>query len=62
MQSLHERCGFEVDAVRVSYYQSEYFSFFVPAYLLSAAYELAVYAAKAPNLAAYVLLVARKPN
>jgi 2-polyprenyl-6-hydroxyphenyl methylase/3-demethylubiquinone-9 3-methyltransferase len=36
------RNGFEVVETRVSYYQSEYFSFFAPLYIASAAYELLV--------------------
>lgn len=57
---LLERNGFDVADCRVSYYQSRYFDFFVPAYLLSAAYELAVRALHARDLAAYVLVVARR--
>lgn len=55
-----EAHGFEVTDVRVDYYQSEYYSFFLPAYVVSAAYELAVRAAGARNLAAAVLVVARR--
>jgi ubiquinone/menaquinone biosynthesis C-methylase UbiE len=61
MRSLHERAGFEIVDLQVTYYQSEYFSVFFPAYVLSAAYELLVCAMRVKSLAAYVLLVARKP-
>lgn len=54
--------GLEVVDVRVDYYQSEYYSFFFPAYLLSAGYELLVRALGLRNLAAAVLVVARKPS
>lgn len=52
--------GFDVEDSVVSYYQSRYFDFFFPAYLLSALYELVVRAAGRRDLAAYVLVVARK--
>jgi ubiquinone/menaquinone biosynthesis C-methylase UbiE len=57
---LLERNGFDIVDCRVSYYQSRYFDFFVPAYLLSTTYELAIRALNARDLAAYVLVVARK--
>jgi SAM-dependent methyltransferase len=54
--------GFEVEECRVSYYQSRYYNFFVPAYLVSAAYELVLRALRQRQFAAYVLVVARKTN
>lgn len=62
MSALHERCGFEIVDLQLNYYQSDYFSFFLPLYVLSAMYELALAGLRAKNLAAYVLLVARKPT
>jgi SAM-dependent methyltransferase len=62
MAAAHERAGFELVDLQVSYYQSEYFTFFLPAYALSVAYELVPYSLRARNLAAYVLLVVRKPT
>ena len=61
MRRLLEKHHFELVETRVSYYQSDYFDFFVPLYLLSALYELGVYAVGAENLAATALIVARKP-
>ena len=58
--ALLRRHGFEVTDVRVGYFQSWYLSFFLPAFLLSAAYELALYKLGARNLAAYLVVVARK--
>jgi SAM-dependent methyltransferase len=52
--------GFTVEETKVSYYQSRYFNFFLPAYALSSLYELAVRATGQRDLGAYVLIVARK--
>lgn len=52
--------GFEVTDVRVDYYQSEYYSFVLPVYVASAAYELAIRALGLRNLAAAALVVAQK--
>lgn len=57
---LHLKHGFEVVDLRASYYQSTYFSFFFPFYLLSALWDLGTYAAGVKNLARSLLLVARK--
>jgi len=53
--------GFRVEQVHLSYYQSHYFGFLVPLYLFSVGYELPVYYAKLKDLAACLLVVARKP-
>jgi ubiquinone/menaquinone biosynthesis C-methylase UbiE len=58
---MHEAHGFELLELRASYYQSDYFHFLVPLYLVSALWDLASYAAGVKNLASYLLLVARKP-
>jgi SAM-dependent methyltransferase len=58
--SLLAKHGFELVDVDLSYYQSHYFAFFLPLFLLSAFYETAVHALGAKNLCAYILLVARK--
>lgn len=50
--------GFTVETIEVSFYQSEYFAFFVPFYLASALYELAVWKLGLKNLCAYLLVVA----
>lgn len=60
VRRLLDAQGFDVEDTRVSYYQSRYYNFFVPAYLLSALYELAVRAAGRRDLGAYLLVVARK--
>lgn len=53
--------GFELVELRSSFYQSWYVDFFVPLYLASAAYELSARAAGLDDLAAYLLVVARRP-
>lgn len=60
LRRLLERHGFAVEELRPDYYQSDYYDSFLPAYLLSAAYELAVRALRLENLAASLLVVARK--
>ena len=59
-RSLLSEAGFQVDKVYVSYYQSHYFSFFVPLFLLSSFYELLLYCISPKDLAACLLVVARK--
>jgi SAM-dependent methyltransferase len=56
---LHKN-GFDLIDVTPSYYQSQYFSFFFPLFVLSAAYELLVWRLGLRNMAAYLLVVARK--
>jgi 2-polyprenyl-6-hydroxyphenyl methylase/3-demethylubiquinone-9 3-methyltransferase len=60
MRRLLDAHGFDVEECRLSYYQSRYYNFFVPAYLASVLYELAASAWGRPSLAAYVLIVARR--
>ena len=57
---LLQRYGFEVVEIRLGYYQSWYFKFFVPLFLISALYELLIQSLRAKNLAPYMLIVARK--
>lgn len=59
-KSLLEKYNFEVIQMHFSYYQSPYFCFFVPLFLLSALYEIVVQAIGAKNLCAFVLVVAKK--
>lgn len=60
LRRLLERHGFEVEELRVSYYQSDYYGFFLPLYLVSVGWELLARAARAENLAATMLVVARR--
>lgn len=60
IKSLFETNNLEIVDIQVNYYQSDYFSFFVPLFLLSVCYELLLRAAGAHDLAAHILVVARK--
>ena len=60
MQALFERHGFDVEEVRPSWYQSPYFAFFFPAFLVSLAYEYLLLRLNARPLCAHFLIVARK--
>ena len=60
LTSLLDSHGFDIEECRVSYYQSRYFEFFFPLYVVSVLYELAALATRRSALAAYVLIVARR--
>ena len=60
IKSLFEKHGLEIVNSYLSYYQSHYFRFFVPLFLVSALYEILLQAFGAKDLCAYVLVVARK--
>lgn len=57
----HRAAGFEVSRLEFRYYQSIYFKFLVPLYLVSLLYDLALHALDARRLACQILIVARKP-
>lgn len=52
--------GFEIVSLRPSYYQSPYFAFFAPLFLLMSCYEILLQWLRAENLCAHALVVARK--
>jgi ubiquinone/menaquinone biosynthesis C-methylase UbiE len=52
--------GFRIVDARFNYYQSHYFTFFAPLYILSCAYELLLRAIGAKNLSPYLIFVAQK--
>jgi len=58
--NLFRKNGFEIDTVELRYYQSIYFKFFVPFYLVSLTYDLLIWALDIKTLCAQVFLVARK--
>lgn len=60
IRKLLERHGFEVIGAHLSYYQSPYFYFFVPLFLVSAIYEMVIRVLGVKDLAAYMLIIARK--
>lgn len=57
---LFQQNGFKIFQVYLSYYQSRYFAFFVPLYLLSVIYELIIFKLKLKNLASYIIIIAQK--
>jgi ubiquinone/menaquinone biosynthesis C-methylase UbiE len=62
MEQALKTAGFSIESTTVSYFQSNYFSFFLPFYLASAAFELVVWKLNLRNHAATVMIVARKPK
>lgn len=60
MKGILERSGFEVVEIRRRYYQSIYFNFFVPFYLISLLYDMTARTLGARNLASQLLIVARR--
>ncbi len=60
MRKLLLKNGFELVDLKLSFYQSQYYDFCFPLFLLSAGYEMLVSLLGLRNLAAYVLVVARR--
>lgn len=60
IRALLLRNGFQVIALQPTFYQSRYFDFIFPCYLLSVLYEVLVSSLGLNNLCAYLLVVARK--
>jgi 2-polyprenyl-6-hydroxyphenyl methylase/3-demethylubiquinone-9 3-methyltransferase len=52
--------GFATEECKIGYYQSQYFNFLFPLYVVSVSYEMLMLATRARNLGAYILIVARK--
>jgi SAM-dependent methyltransferase len=59
LRHLLEKQGFEIEHIRPSYYQSQYYAFFLPFYVLSSLYEIVLQTLRIQNLCAHVLIVAR---
>jgi SAM-dependent methyltransferase len=57
---LLEKHDFEIADLRLSYYQSQYYKFFAPLFLVSALYEALIQTIGAKNLCAHLLVIARK--
>ena len=60
LRNLLDKNQLELIGVEFSYFQSDYFNFFAPAFLLVRLYESLMQRLSARNLCAYVLIVARK--
>ena len=62
MERLLTRAGFKIVRTEWSSYQSDYYGFFIPLYLLSLLYDQIVQGLNMRQLAATVVIVARKPE
>jgi ubiquinone/menaquinone biosynthesis C-methylase UbiE len=64
IKHLLQKHGFRVVDAHFGYYQSHYFAFLAPLFLVSALYELLLQVFKIKNLSPYVIIVAQKqaPN
>ena len=60
IKTLLLKYDFEIVDIHLSYYQSAYFKFFLPFFLISAVLEICLYALKLKKLSAYILVIARK--
>jgi len=56
------RAGLTISRIEFRYYQSIYFKFFVPLFLISVCYDLILYAFDARRLACQILILAHKPG
>jgi ubiquinone/menaquinone biosynthesis C-methylase UbiE len=61
VRRMHAKLGLDVQSVEVAFHASDYYTFFLPFFLLSASYETIISWLGVKNLAAYLLVVARKP-
>lgn len=52
--------GFTIEKVIISYYQSRYFRFFFPFYIISVIYEIILQNIGLKNLGSYILIIAKK--
>jgi SAM-dependent methyltransferase len=61
MLRRHREAGLEVVATELRFYQSVYYEFFLPLYLLGVAFDLLTYSLGIKRLSSQMLLVCRKP-
>jgi SAM-dependent methyltransferase len=62
MTKVLRQNGFEIRDLQTAYYQSFYFRFFVPLFLLSMLYEIIIHALRARNLGSHFLICAVKKD
>jgi ubiquinone/menaquinone biosynthesis C-methylase UbiE len=60
IKSLFQKHGYEIVEIRLNYFQTSYFSFFVPCFVIMSIYEMLLQCIRAKNLCAYILIVAKK--
>lgn len=58
--NLLKKNGFKIQKITLSYYQSRYYSSFLPLYLFSISFEFILYFLNLENLCAYILIEAKK--
>lgn len=61
IRDVLQQAGFEIEELRFRYYQSSYYVALFPVYLLSAAYDYAIWCLGVKKLASQFLVVVRKP-
>ena len=60
IKSLFQKHGYKIVATRLNYFQTSYFSFFVPFFVMMAIYEMLLQCIRARDLCAHILIVAKK--
>jgi len=60
IKSLFQKHGYEIVEIRLNYFQTSYFSFFVPFFVIMAIYEMLLQYIRARDLCAHILIVAKK--
>ncbi len=60
IKSLFQKHGYEIVEIRLNYFQTSYFSFFVPFFVIMAIYEMLLQCIRARDLCAHILIVAKK--
>lgn len=60
IRSIFEKYGLQIVEIKFSFYQSQYYDFFLPLFLISSFYEILIQTVGAKNMCAYILVIARK--
>jgi len=60
IKALFQKHGYEIVEIRLNYFQTSYFSFFVPCFVIMAIYEVLLQCIRARDLCAHILIVAKK--
>lgn len=60
IKSLFQKHDYEIVAIRLNYFQTLYFSFFVPFFVIMAIYEMLLQCIRARDLCVHILIGAKK--
>jgi len=60
LKSFFQKNGYEIFEFRLNYFQTSYFSFFVPFFMVMVMYAMLLQYIRARDLCAYILIVAKK--